>query len=262
MRAELLSASAIWNERRERAVLLAERHPHAAELLQLYAALCTGWAEVAEEIREARPGGDLIAGFALEHVLPKVVEATLVAGPETLRSAVLAAYQKARVGSIVQRWLDGDELPPAERYLARASASPVLETAGAASSRTSSDPRRCPHCGGLPQLAYFGISGEALVTAPRSLLCSRCGQSWTYPRMVCAGCGSEDTSRLPIFNDAGRFPSLRVDACEVCSTYLVTVDLPKDPHALPVVDELAALPLDLYARDRGFTKITPNLMGF
>jgi hypothetical protein len=29
-----------------------------------------------------------------------------------------------------------------------------------------------------------------------------------------------------------------------------------------VVDELAALPLDLVARERGFTKIIPNLMGF
>jgi hypothetical protein len=29
-----------------------------------------------------------------------------------------------------------------------------------------------------------------------------------------------------------------------------------------VVDEMAALPLDLYAREHGFTKIIPNLMGF
>jgi formate dehydrogenase maturation protein FdhE len=28
-----------------------------------------------------------------------------------------------------------------------------------------------------------------------------------------------------------------------------------------VVDELAALPLDLYARERGLTKVTLNLMG-
>ena len=30
---------------------------------------------------------------------------------------------------------------------------------------------------------------------------------------------------------------------------------------MPVVDELVALPLDLYAQERGFTKIMPNLMG-
>jgi formate dehydrogenase maturation protein FdhE len=31
---------------------------------------------------------------------------------------------------------------------------------------------------------------------------------------------------------------------------------------VPVVDEMAALPLDLYAVEQGFAKITPNLMGF
>jgi len=28
------------------------------------------------------------------------------------------------------------------------------------------------------------------------------------------------------------------------------------------VDELVAMPLDLYAADQGLSKITPNLMGF
>ena len=48
----------------------------------------------------------------------------------------------------------------------------------------------------------------------------------------------------------------------MCRRYLLTVDLPKDPSAVPVVDELAALPLDLFVQERGFKKITPNLMGF
>ena len=36
----------------------------------------------------------------------------------------------------------------------------------------------------------------------------------------------------------------------------------RDARAVPEVDELAALPLDLYAADQGLTKVTPNLMGF
>jgi FdhE protein len=79
--------------------------------------------------------------------------------------------------------------------------------------------------------------------------------------MVCAGCGNQDSSKLPIFSDPDRFPALRVDACEACARYLVTVELAKEPAAVPVVDELVALPLDLYARERGFSKLTPNLMG-
>jgi formate dehydrogenase maturation protein FdhE len=43
---------------------------------------------------------------------------------------------------------------------------------------------------------------------------------------------------------------------------LLNVDLLADPAAVPLVDEMSALPLDLYAREKGFAKITPNLMGF
>jgi formate dehydrogenase maturation protein FdhE len=31
---------------------------------------------------------------------------------------------------------------------------------------------------------------------------------------------------------------------------------------VPIVDELAALPLDFAAAERGYRKITPNVMGF
>jgi formate dehydrogenase maturation protein FdhE len=54
---------------------------------------------------------------------------------------------------------------------------------------------------------------------------------------------------------------MRIDACTTCSRYLVSIDLGRDPRAVPVVDELAAIPLDLHAVDRGFTKVAPNLMG-
>jgi FdhE protein len=172
-------------------------------------------------------------------------------------------FHEADCEESIQRWLDGAELPSVDGYLARASASPLLEEFRSRippAPDSARDERHCPACGGLPQLAYVEISGEALVAAPRRLLCSRCAQSWIYPRLVCAGCGSEDAARLPIYADSERFAGLRIDACETCRRYLVTVDLPKDPAAVPVVDELAAVPLDLYARERGFQKITPNLM--
>jgi formate dehydrogenase maturation protein FdhE len=58
------------------------------------------------------------------------------------------------------------------------------------------------------------------------------------------------------------FPHLRIEGCSTCNRYLIDVDLGHDARAVPEVDELAALPLDLYAAERGLTKITPNLMGF
>jgi formate dehydrogenase maturation protein FdhE len=79
--------------------------------------------------------------------------------------------------------------------------------------------------------------------------------------MTCASCGEPSGARLPIFQEREQFPHVRVDGCKSCNRYLLTVDLRRDPRAVPMVDELAALPLDLYAIDQGLMKITPNLLG-
>ena len=79
--------------------------------------------------------------------------------------------------------------------------------------------------------------------------------------MTCASCGETDSAKLPIFQDHEQLKHIRVDGCRSCSRYLLTFDLRRDAKAVPIVDELAALPLDLYAKDQGLTKITPNLLG-
>ena len=79
--------------------------------------------------------------------------------------------------------------------------------------------------------------------------------------MTCANCGETDSSKLPIFQDPEQLKHIRVDGCRTCGKYLLTFDLRRDARAVPIVDELAALPLDLYAKDQGLTKITPNLLG-
>jgi Protein involved in formate dehydrogenase formation len=264
---QLVTADQRWTDRSRRSAELRHLHPHAEELLLLYDALLEPQRQAYEAAEHDQPGADELSAYVAGAVLPGILGATLRAGPDRLRSAALTRFHDADLPELVSRWLGGGELPATDRYLARAATAPVLEAlpgivAEACGAPAQPVARLCPSCGGRPQLAYFGISGEALVTGPRYLLCSRCSQSWVYPRMVCAGCGSDDSAKLPIFADTDRFPSVRVDACEVCRHYVLTVDLPKDPMAIPIVDELAALPLDLFVRDRGFTKITPNLMGF
>ena len=62
--------------------------------------------------------------------------------------------------------------------------------------------------------------------------------------------------------DGPMFPHVRIEGCHSCRRYLIDVDVGRDARAVPEVDELAALPLDLHAAELGLTKITPNLMGF
>lgn len=57
------------------------------------------------------------------------------------------------------------------------------------------------------------------------------------------------------------FDHLRVEACATCRHFIKTIDLKKNGRAVPVVDELAAIPLSLWAAENGYTKVSANLLG-
>src|SRR6185436_4138781 len=192
----------------------------------------------------ARPAIAELPEFVVRQSLPGIMQAAMTDGTETLREAVLTRFHDADLESIVRGWLAGEEQDATDAFLARAATSPVLEALSSLGldlgSRTE-DERRCPACGGLPQLAVFTNTGEALLTGQRRLVCSRCAAEWTYARMTCVSCRETGGARLPILADESRLPHLRIDACDVCHAYLVTVDLRKDPRAVPLVDEIVAL---------------------
>jgi len=252
-----------WAGRRRRTQQLLDRHSFAAHLLRLYHALLQVQEPAFLRALDDRPEWPALARYVADHVMAAVVEATVTAGPPALAMAAPARLRQGQTEEVVARWLAGKEQPPVDEYLARAAAGPVLEALGAAGVAAHARPvseRACPRCGGQPQVSYLSDAGEALVSGPRMLVCCRCGESWVYQRMTCAGCGEQSTGKLPIFADDERFPHLRADACETCRRYLITVDLRRDAEAVPIVDELIALPLDLYAQEHGFSKLVPNLM--
>jgi len=252
-----------WARRRRRARQLTERHTFAGGLLRLYDALLDVQEQAFLRTRDDKPDPGRVAAYAAHRIMADVADATETAGPSALAAAVRERLRHDKPAELVSRWLAGERQDPVAEYLARAASAPVLEALGPAASAACSGGRAegtCPRCGGLPQLSYLTDAGETLVSGPRMLLCCRCGESWIHQRMTCAGCGEESTTKLPIFADGDRFPHLRADACETCRRYLITIDQRKDAEAVPVVDELVALPLDLYVKERGYTKIVPNLM--
>ena len=284
-----------WTERRRRAAELAEHWPFATEVLTFYGALLDAQARACEMARAELTDPSRTVPYAVARILPIVRAVTTATGPEKLARAVASLpSENASAGQWeekVRRWLDGGELSAVDRYLARATLGPVLEALGLAFSQVWDGPRdarHCPHCGGLPQVSVLASAGEDLVAPRRYLECSRCAWRWAYPRMTCAGCGETEARHLPIFAEEGtteaeatgtvirglgaapaggpapgaRFRHVSIYACRSCSRYLLNVDLSRDARAVPVVDEMAAMPLDLYAREQGITKIVPNLMGF
>jgi Protein involved in formate dehydrogenase formation len=283
------TAAPAWSERRRRVGELRRRQAFARQLLDFYAAVLAVQEEAFLHAAADAPPSQSLVAYVAEAVVPRVVDVTVAAGPDRLRGDVIRRLEANDPPQIILRWMRGEEQPPVDRYLARASLGPVLEAldvSARAACEGPRDARHCPDCGGPPQLSFFAAASDDLATGPRSLLCARCSATWTYARMTCAGCGEATSSKLPIFSEYGTvsgdrgsvvrglpgppaagpqrafFPHMRIEACESCRRYLLNVDVAADPLAVPVVDEVAAIPLDLYAREQGFSKITTNLMGF
>jgi FdhE protein len=118
---------------------------------------------------------------------------------------------------------------------------------------------RCPFCSGRPQLSMLVAASES-DGGGRQLLCATCLTVWPFRRVVCVYCGEEDERKTGYFHTPA-FDHLRIDACESCRHYLKTVDLTKLGLAVPIVDEVAGAPLDLWAREQGYEKIELNLLG-
>jgi len=117
--------------------------------------------------------------------------------------------------------------------------------------------RVCPLCGARPLLGVLRPEGDG---GKRFLLCSFCAQEWEFRRILCPTCGEEAEAKLPVYV-AEQFPHIRVEACDTCKFYLRTIDLTKDGHSIPLVDDLAAIPLTLWAHEHGYSRLQPNLLG-
>jgi len=78
--------------------------------------------------------------------------------------------------------------------------------------------------------------------------------------IVCPNCGEEDHRRLPVYS-AAQFAHVRIEACDRCHTYLKAVDLSKTGLAVPHVDELATVALNLWAEQSGYHAMQPNIFG-
>ncbi len=191
----------------------------------------------------------------VEQNAPNALAATareLAAMPTDAWITLLSAYWELggvfdqQIGAFAQFFPRAFLQPYAAYVAGRTAVPPVLAT-----------PRVCPLCGGRALFGVLRLEGDG---GKRCLVCSFCGYEWEFRRILCPTCGEEEEKKLPVYV-AEQFPHIRVEACETCKFYVRTIDLTKDGNAVPVVDDLAAIPLTLWAHEHGYSRLQPNLLG-
>ena len=283
------NSDAKWDRRIHRANQLAASYPFAAEGLRYYARVATLQKDVYGEIQKAlasaprissdRPLRDELDFFLLLPKFPgflsiirKIAPAPLAQAAANLAMKGSAAWQR----TIEDFWyrdsesagtedlqqddsFDQADASSSERALAWVFLQPYAEYLADHREVTIVDgtPSTCPLCGGRPAVGVLRSEGDG---AKKSLICMLCAHEWLFRRIYCPACGEEREPQMAFYS-APEIAHVRVDVCDTCHTYLKSVDLTTTGLAVAVVDELATIPLDLWAREHGYQKLQTNLLG-
>ena len=241
-----------WDRRIGRAGELAERYPFAAEALGFYARIASFQKSLYASLENGR--GSLRGKLELSILLPWLPP--FLSLIESIAPPPLARSTEMRRETLEAFWA-GERLTEAQTLIAWTFLQPYAERLADQAGPAETQSALCPHCSRKPHVGVLRQLGDG---AKRSLICSLCATEWDYRRIVCPACEEEDVNKLPVYV-AEQFGHVRVEACDTCHHYIKTIDLTKDGRAVPVVDELAAIPLSLWASENGYKKVSPNLLG-
>jgi formate dehydrogenase accessory protein FdhE len=263
-----------WQRRIARTEQLGAEYGFAAKILRFYASVARFQEKFYGELENATLGSGVVVADPFAQALPPGLtrhlgEFLLVVeqnGPDPLREAARALRdggESAQFQRLTAFWDANDlgGLPSGpDDFFARACLQPysawVRERAQLRWSGPT--PFLCPFCKRKPVVGVLRPLGDG---GQRSLVCSFCLAEWEFRRLVCTGCGEEDHAKLPVYT-ADELKHVRVEACDSCRTYIKTVDMTKTGLAEPVVDEMASIPLDVWAHQQGYVKLQPNLLQF
>ena len=257
-----------WDLLIRRAETLRLQNRESGELLDFYASLLGAQRQSYEFFRgrsEWIPSGSLPQDLPVIRTALYPLLATVEANGSELLAAEARRLQQAGAGEIDELMLLYWRAPSDTQFFAKAFLQPYafrlaeLDRKPLERSLEKGE-ARCPFCGGKPQLSVLKVEEAGAEAGGRHLLCSTCLSTWPYRRVVCAGCGEERPERLGYFHTPA-YDHLRIEACDTCNHYIKTIDLTKFGFAVPLVDEVAAAPLDLWARERGYLKVEQNLVG-
>jgi formate dehydrogenase accessory protein FdhE len=258
-----------WNTRIQRAESLPARNEAIKTLLVFYARLLRTQKEIYEYLCSRRgwlPSGYLEIDLpVIRAMMPALLREVERSGPSDLVEEAQFLLQ-ASEAEIDQMLLEQWRRPSDLQFFAKAFLQPYARWmsesgVGPKDRNLESKESSCPFCGGRPQLSILHAREDSADGGGRDLMCSTCLSVWSYRRVLCAHCGEERPAILGIYHSPD-YDHIRIEACDTCRYYLKGIDLTRLGLAVPIVDEVAAAPLDLWAGEQGYTKIELNLVGF
>lgn len=243
----------VWDRRMARADELAVTCPPAAELLRFYSEIVHFQKAIYQQLKA--DGGHFPVSVLLPQ-FPALLSLVKRLGPAAL------AEMAEELAQDRSQWEDllaaGEEARVETEFFARCLLQPYTEYLASRSDIALGIVQpACPFCSSKPVAAVLRGEGDG---GKRSLVCSLCATEWDFRRLLCPNCGEEREPQLPVYT-AQEFSHVRVEACDSCQTYIKSVDLTKNGLAVPVVDELATVSLNLWAEEHGYTKLQLNLLG-
>ena len=149
--------------------------------------------------------------------------------------------------------------PAALRVVAQMAALPLLQTCGRALTDQLPGPwweGYCPVCGAWPALAeYRGLERK------RWLRCGRCAAGWELAWLRCPFCAETDHTNLRYLAPEDGETTRKVEVCDSCKGYVKAEPTLKSLAPWEIVlDDLATVPLEIAALDRGYQR--PERPGF
>ena len=251
--------------------MLATRHPPAADVLRFYARL----AAYQQDLAAAWTGAAWDPPLALEAV-PATLNWIETSGAAGLAAAVpaLRDQQPDDWRRTLDRYLAEDMFDAAGApgaFVIEILLQPLAGLCAASAAHQpghapSPDPRsplpappspipdRCPFCRQRPATGVLRDAGQG---TRRALVCGLCFTEWSFERIACPSCGERQFDALPVYT-AEQAAGVRIEGCDTCGVYLKTIDASKDGTVVPVVDDLATIPLDLWAREHGYRRLRPG----
>jgi FdhE protein len=178
----------------------------------------------------------------------KLGQAIQALEPATLLTEVLAGRPDTVAGKAEALALDAGLAATVLRLSALPVLAHIAEQLSGPGREVAWDVGCCPVCGSHPLLGEFrGL--EQL----RWLRCGWCASAWEFPRLRCPFCDNRDHRSLGYFHIEGEENRYRAATCDACQGFVKMVSTLSPLSAVQLlVADVATLPLDLAAADRGF----------